>query len=517
MTKRRRTQKQSQQFTSSQIDVAALQSALDEATGNRWLKVLELFLPTGVADTGQIRAVTGLSYDQLDAFLRCFHDLTSDEILARIPFNVPRPGVRGRPPTVYKLGGTGATLLRANGYPDAHACGLNCTRTIAHARAILDVHLAAQAAGLSVQTERELSYTTDGEVKVLRPDNLITLPDGTQALFEIEQSANLTLLWRIRDGLRRRVAFFNSEAAAAVSSTIRVLINLPRGRMWDKTIGVWERATAIVAEEQGGKLPFRIVALPLQEFLGSPDWSEPPDAQRWESLFDPSQVVAFGPAHPRVERRKGNPPAQRSANLPQGLRRRSAADDRRILQAYWQHFLELGPELAYTAKTPRPDPAFFEIMQIIYTAAHPPDASLYQQATHPYASIYLLRSYLDMHPRLRDALSKRIVRGSGSIRWNSTAVLHRVQVVIRVFLKYHGWAVSGPLQTYPVVPSWDSKGPRDLRIEVRIHPDLLMEEQGDGVVPGKEEVRQAEESLAWVLWALFAYGDEVMLKTAVFW
>lgn len=53
---------------------------LEEALRNkfpdgRWLAALELFLPTGVADTGQIQAVTGLSYDRLTALLNCFHEL----------------------------------------------------------------------------------------------------------------------------------------------------------------------------------------------------------------------------------------------------------------------------------------------------------------------------------------------------------------------------------------------------------------------------------------------------------
>jgi hypothetical protein len=41
-----------------------------------------------------------------------------------------------------------------------------------------------------------------------------------------------------------------------------------------------------VADDHHGELRFEIVALPLQAFLDDPDWGEPPDETRWESLFD---------------------------------------------------------------------------------------------------------------------------------------------------------------------------------------------------------------------------------------
>jgi hypothetical protein len=43
---------------------------------------------------------------------------------------------------------------------------------------------------------------------VLRPDNVVTLPGGVQALYEVEQEADLSLLWRVVESLRRKAAFF---------------------------------------------------------------------------------------------------------------------------------------------------------------------------------------------------------------------------------------------------------------------------------------------------------------------
>ena len=511
MAKRSRTEK----TKAAEVDVAALQAALDQAfPDRRWLRVLALFRHTGVADAGQVREVTGLSRDQLDTLLRRFRELAGEEVLARVPFNVPRPGVRGRPPAVYKLGQAGAALLRANGYADAHACGLTDARSIAHARATLDVRLAAQAAGLSVQTERELSY---GDGQVLRPDNLVTLPGGTQAIFEVEQAANLTLLRRIVDGLRRKAAFFRSSEGKRVSPTVRVLINLPHGPAWDKTVRVWERATAIVADEHGGHLSFKIVALPLQEFLQAPDWEEPPDPARWESLFDPAQTTVFGLARSgtRTQTAVRKPARRMVSKLPAPLRRRSARNDRLILAAFWQVFQEQAPILG--GDHPRPDPAFFDVMRIIYTASNDPHADILTQAALPHASLYLLRKYLEMHPRLRDALSKAVTRGSGSMRWSVSTIFHRMQAVIATFLKYHGWRADGPLLAYPVLTGWGEEGTQTFSVVARIrNPELLMGED-DEVVPGRDEVRQAEEALAWVLWALFAYSEEVGLKRPGFW
>jgi hypothetical protein len=139
------------------VDVEALRKALEAAfPDGRWLRLLEVFLPTGVADYGQMRRVTGLSRDQMDVLLERLAQLGGGSVVRPYSFGVPRPGVRGRPAVVYGLGEAGAALLRAAGHQDAAACGYEEVREVAHARAVLDVRLAALAAGLSVRTEAEL-------------------------------------------------------------------------------------------------------------------------------------------------------------------------------------------------------------------------------------------------------------------------------------------------------------------------------------------------------------------------
>ncbi len=60
------------------------------------------------------------------------------------------------------------------------------------------------------------------------------------------------------------------------------------------------------------------------------------------------------------------------------------------------------------------------------------------------------------------------------------------------------------------------EGPQDFGVVVRLHPEVLMGEE-ETVMPGPGEVRRAERALAWVLWALFAYAEEVGLNPPPFW
>jgi len=513
MTKRKNAPGR-QRSPGAKVDTASLQEALEQAfPDRRWLDVLALVAHTGVADTKQIQTASGLSRDKVNTLLDRFYELAGDQVLAQVPVKVPKPGVRGRTPNLYTLGEAGAALLRANGQPDARASNLKAAKPLAHARATLDVRLAALAAGLTVETERLLPY---GEEQVLRPDNVVALSNGTRALFETEQDAALPVLRRVTESVRNKAAFFRFEAGQQVSGTVRVLINLPYSRDWDKTVHVWERATAIVADECGGDLPFHILALPLQAFLQEPDWNEPPDTGRWESLFDPARTAAFEPDGQETTRTKSKALVPRQHKLPTRLKRRSPVDDRRIIQAYWQYLLEQGPELAYTHDAPRPDPAFFELTQVVYAASHPANPTPLQEAAHPYASLYLLRKYLQMHPRLRQGLSKAMVRASHSMRWNITTIEHRMQVVIDVFLRYHGYRFSSALRAYPCSSWGRNAGPGDFGVSVGLHRELLMEE-GYGVVPDREQVQEAEAALAWVLWALFAHSEYLQVKSPPFW
>ena len=496
---------------SKKVNLDPILHILDNRDPDRaWLQLLEVFLPVGVADSLQLRAATGFSRDRVNRLLKRFRRAApaNAPIISEFKESLPRPIRKGRRPIVYRLEETGAALLRKCGHPHARPCELHDPTPIAHALATLEVRLAALAAGLTVQTERKLTFGQDA----IRPDNLVSLPHGTVALFETEQVANGALLRRIMKGLQNKLAFFRSKESKSVSPTVRVLFNLARNRDWDSTLATWERAVAIAAEKHGGALPFRLLAMPLPEFLANPDWDEPP-SDRWENLLDPARLPTFGAAQP-VETDKTLISARKKQRLPQGLRRAlSPHDDRLILAAYWQMFREQAQ-----GQFPQADPAFFDLVSLIYAASHDNEVrSPLAQASLPKASLYLLRKYLEMHPDLRQALNKAITRGSGSMKWSPTTILHRMQQVVRVFLKFHGFTPDGPLVVEADLPPWDVPGPRDFRVSVCIKKAELLMGDRDGVVPGRDTVRRVEQALAWVIWALFVYSAEVGVKHAPFW
>jgi hypothetical protein len=155
-------------------------------------------------------------------------------------------------------------------------------------------------------------------------------------------------------------------------------------------------------------------------------------------------------------------------------------------------------------------------MGVIYAASHPPDATPWERALHPHASLYLLQQYLRMHPRLRQALSKGITRGQHSIKWSTPAITHRMQIVIDDFLRYHGLRSGGAIKVHVIGP-WNQDGGRgSFGVRVNIEPEVLMGE-GSGIVPTREEAAFAGDALAWVLNALFAYASDIGLKRARFW
>ncbi len=91
----------------------------------------------------------------------------------------------------------GAAALRHSGH-EARPSGLENPRAIAHALAMLDIHLALQATGLPIKTDRTLSFEPQ---RSLRPDHPLTLHAG-RLLLEVEQDAAApALLRRMRETL----------------------------------------------------------------------------------------------------------------------------------------------------------------------------------------------------------------------------------------------------------------------------------------------------------------------------
>ncbi len=487
----------------------------------RWLRLLEVFLPVGLADMNQLQAATGFSRDQVNRLLEKFRQAAGggQPMVTRVEVKVARPWLGARGAVIYQLAETGAALLRAAGHEETRACGLKEAVAIAHAAALLDVRLAAQATGLTVATETELCNDAN---EALRPDNLIGPLDGRPAMFELEQTARPELLRRIVEGVRRRAEFFTGETPRPVSPIIRVLFALPRNATWERTLRIWEKAVAAVADERGGTLPFSLLAMPLGEFLAQPDWREPPDSGRWRDLLNPGLLAGFAPI-PRQQNAAptgaaGQGTATKSlVKQAAELARYSPHESRLVLQALWDFFTESAGRPAADGELAAPDLEFFSVVSLIYIASHDPGAPLWSRAGQPYASWFLLREYLKMHPLLHKALSAELSR-EGMTVWNGTMIRLKLQILADVFLRYHGFRVSDEAPVFVCAESADfstrTTQPFYFHVAIRA-PELLMPEE-DGVMPTQADVALAESALAWVLRTLALEGDRVGLRRPAF-
>lgn len=458
-----------------------------------YLPILETLAVVGVADTRQLLQVTGLKRDKLRRTIAGLENTGE----GRPPFvqslrqTIRRKTSRGRSPQVYQLTKGGAMALPGR----ERASKLKGAREISHALSMLDLHLAAKNSGLPV--------ITDLVLKTLRPDHQITLPDGDLALFEIEQDASPETLRRVLRSLRNKADFFASSQKTSLSRQVRMLIALPAGSAYERTLHIWHQAVDILCTEWDGELPFELLALPLAAFLDQPDWDEPPDAQRWTPITPPAGEPS--PAH-RGEL------TRYLLQIPQ----RSPQQDRLIMAALLQHVQQQKARM-FQGRVTRGSPAFFETVGTIYAASHDPELSPLTRASHPWGSIFLFQQYLHMHPELRAQLIRRMRANMQRTNWNTSIILHRMQTVVDVFLRYHGWRSDGPLLAYTETASWDVAAPRRFQVNVAIrHPEILMQTD-EIIVPNPDDVRQTELALTWALNAIFCHAHELGFKIPPFW
>lgn len=514
--------------------VAAVQATLDEMfpDGRHWA-ILELLTTVGCADGLQLQQATGLSRDELALALK-----KMPEAIPGLPplffqprEKIMRPGKRGAPPAVYCLGETGAALLRVHGHPDAHPCRLDEIVDVAHALAVLDVRLLAQRAQLPVLTEKRLpSGKSDS---YLRPDNCVTLPDGSAALFEIEQFLTPQHIARATQSLQNKQRFIKSTVGKEISATVRMLFNLAKGKDFERTCRVWEQAARAVAQRCGGTLAFRLLAMPLVDFQTAPDWGEPPQFHRWRDLTagqtndgrpaigsrPPAGLATEGAAYDKQQSVSSNKPSTLTSQplarkLPAELRRFSGHESSLVLTALWEAFKE---ELAaHSGAVQRPDSALFEIVGVIYAASHDPSLTPLERAGYPHASLYLLRQYLRLQPALLKVLKQEIQRGAQAVRWNTITITHRMQVVSQKFLRYHGFGPDGLLLVRALSADWNAAEPQHFQVRVDIF-DTAVVCEGVDAATAREFTRAAEETLAWVLTALFTYAEDLGLPRAPFW
>ena len=367
----------------------ALQERLREALAEApWQSILEAFTITGVLDSEQLQSVCGLQRMQLTRLLDKMESFRNGlpPILHKLDQGIRRPGVRGRAPNVYLLGESGAGLLRLLDHEDAQACRLNNDTAITHALGMVDVHLAANRASIPILTDHTLNY---GDQGILRPDH--QLPGGKTRILEVEQAAGSDTLRRLVTSLEHKQALFTSPEAGQYESSVLMLIQLPRGSVWERTLKTWRTAIELCVEKLGHPLDFQIRALPLQDFLRQPDWD---GSQRldWIDLGEPQAETSI---------EKTPAPSARKSQAPAGLMYRTTRQDQLVLVALWQDFKSLSTRDA--ERFPIAGPDFLQLVHLIYSASSGYRATVFESASVPYAALYLLQQYLKNAPRLARA------------------------------------------------------------------------------------------------------------------
>jgi hypothetical protein len=154
---------------------------------------------------------------------------------------------------------------------------------------------------------------------------------------------------------------------------------------------------------------------------------------------------------------------------------------------------------------------FFEMMRTIYQVSHYKDGPVRKQAALPVLSLIMLYRYLNMHQNQK--LLQGILHSRENIR---KSLNHGVNLFRDAFsqmcwnfMRYHGYGRGGPLDISVRVPSL-SGDESEIYVDVKISDmDLVFGEDGL-YVPG--DVELTEKALAWVLGAIWLYGDELGLS-----
>lgn len=462
--------------------------ALDKAMRDqRWKPILLAFLPMGLSTTRHVQDATGFPrdkatrcIDQLEGFF-----LGGFPLVTRYGHALRVPGGSKRPSTIFLLSEGGVQLLQHLGL-DARACKLKDDTAILHALCMVTIaHMAERQPDLQIITDKNLPY---GDGRQIRPDHQIIPTNGSRFLIEIEQQANPKLLPRIMESLANKQAFFNSPQSAGIQPVVRMLLNLKPGKDLHKTIKVWKEAMRQVIQTSGQALGFSIMVLPFSVFLSAPEWNEEM-SNRWQGI-DPHDGFDNSSA------------AEQKSQMPSARRpRRSLEKDIVLLEALAQEFNETIP-----VEQRRPDWDMLQLVRTIYEAAHGMEHNTFDEvASVPLVSIYLLREYLNLHPELLTRLRQSIHFNKTKVVWTQQNILHRMRIVIRTFLAYHGWRSSGVIKIYPTI---DGDGRGDYTVNCVWHS-----------IPNRFRRRNSDitDALQWVLWALFEYAEDLGLGRPEFW
>jgi hypothetical protein len=473
-------------------------------------QVLTCFLPRGLATQDHVEKLTGLTTKQVRGAL--------DDLVKGFFGNVPLlrsesvhlQGRRGRPQVVYLLTIDGAAVLnRIQTDEVVSPSQVEDQIELAHGLMEMEIYLLAKQAGLNPAIERPIRF---GEKHSIRADVLIQPPNGDKVIIEMEQAARPGDVTRILGKLKQYEQFFSAPESKGICKEIRVLFNLaPSDTMSIK------RWSMILAELCGQEepIPYRLLWQPVLEFLQNPQWDglegfveiEPdkPTPTSQETASEPTTSLS-------LTSEKDNRITVGDPLLPPMLQSFKSPDLTSlnlILRALAaQNEVQHG-SLVYPDQS-RGD--FFELVRTIYQVSHFHDGPVQRYAALPILSLVLLYRYLNLHQN--KVLLEMVLKARDDVRRGQNRGINLFRdAFTRLcwdFMRYHGIGRGGPVEIYVRVPTLDSDV-SEINVEVRItNQDLIV--GSDGLMVSGD-LEMTEKSLAWVLGALWVYGEELGLST----
>jgi hypothetical protein len=445
-----------------------------------WQSVLETCNRTGLADKRHLQEITGLGRKPLARLLEGLLDPPSGAgFLRLVEDRVPRPIRQGRPPDVYALTDRGAAVLRAAG-KTARPSGLEDPRAIAHALGMLDVALALEAQEMTLQLDRQVRFDEDRQ---MRPDLQVQLPEGI-LLLEVEQDAPPALLRRVRGSLENRWDFFETQPTEYLPQ-VRLIFNLRPGKAYRDAKALWGRALAMLKRERGHRAPFHLYCTSVVTFVKHPEAYARPTSL-WEEIT------------PQKPARKPARELQEIAPAPDWN------GDLEAIQAM-AGTLSLNPPESHL---PEPPLSLFHIANIIYQKkmeATAPRGNDLLERRPPLSAVALIDLYLERHPVLRERIRNQIAKAARRRVWHSQESIRHAQRIVDTFLAYHGWY--NRLMLHASVKEASAGGsmfPYEVYIQIFI-------------APGGPLGNHPEKALAWMLWAILAYSDDLGLGRLPYW
>ncbi len=351
-------------------------------------------------------------------------------------------GSNGRPEKIYLLTEFGTAVLTTL-EPDLviKAPHFRDPADLAHRYITLKVAEQAEKDGL----EPRIEHTFRNAVQEVRADVYLEV-DGMLLIIEVEQRLRRQNIKRIREKLLRWARFIQAEGSDQ-EWQLQLVFNV-RPRELPTLLRYWQEAFADVQREFG-ELPYYLYYITASELLDGPSFS---NALFGAQLLD---NIDYSPA---------DTPNEVEA---QEVERPDYVDEERYVEFHdaLEALLEAPPEQALEALK--------ELAKQIYVASYYPNSPCLKAAVFPWASIWLIRRYLE-HPdmvsvraELTRELTRITKRSPGMIMLRETVT----SLLWDVMLYRHGLGRGGILRVVFQVPDFQDNS-SDFRVDVRIDTDL---------------------------------------------